>query len=101
MEKTIQRVGNSWVVPLTRELKEIGFKLGDKIETKTFPNCVVLLRNSFDIYLPIDEDTWKKFKAIIIRKEGNLNKIYEYLNEAIEDWIKKKTSLWHKTLLKW
>jgi len=102
-EKPIIRIGDSWGVTLTKFFKKMGLSLGDDVMI-FFDNDEIIITKEKNIkFLPaIERELWDKFLSVIIENEGydNLNKsnIKKCLEEAVTDWIKKKTSWWKKPI---
>ena len=98
--KKIVKYGNSWCIPLTKELKKIGLKKGDTIYTIIASQ--IILVSPLDIHdmkpLLINIRDYNNLKLLIKKYE---NKTFEtFLDEKIKEWLDKYGSFWKRPALK-
>jgi len=104
-KKTIQRSGSSMVVPLTAFFKKMGLNLGNEVSVFLDDGEILITNNdNTKKRIPsVDKEVWSKFISVIVELRGyeNLNKknIQNCMEDAMKEWIKKKTSFWKKPLL--
>ena len=92
------------VIPLTKFLKSMGLQMGDEVAIFLDDGEIIIAnKDSTKKRIPsVDKEIWNKFMSVIVELRGydNLNKknIQGCLEDAMKEWMKKKTSFWSKPI---
>jgi len=106
--RKVTRSGSSLSVNLTKALKQIGVKKGDQVYVKVNKDCIIISKNKVNGNGKpeiVDERVWREFLATLVKLYGKKfimdeKSVGKKLEEAIRTWIKKKTSIWEKPIIK-
>ncbi len=106
--RKVTRCGSSLSINLTKALRKMGIKRGDKVYIKINKDTIIISKkkvNGNGKPEIIDDRVWRDFLATLVKLYGRKcimdeKKIGEKLEEAIKTWIKKKTSIWEKPIIK-
>jgi len=91
-QRSIIKFGNGFVITLTKELKSMGFKPKDKLWV-LFDGEKIIIANDINSALKpfgVDEELWKDFYSMVVKKHGEKNievNISRELNNCIQDWL--------------
>jgi len=97
--RKVSRTGSSLSLNLTKFLKQIGAKRGDKVYVKINNDKIIISKNKLnDNGKPeiISERVWREFEATLLKKYGkkfimNEKNVAKKLEEAIKYWIERET----------
>jgi len=106
--RKVTRCGSSLSINLTKALRKMGIKRGDKVYVKINEDTIIISKkkvNGNGKPENIDERVWREFLATLVKLYGKKfimdeKNVGKKLEEAIKVWIKKKTSIWEKPIIK-
>ena len=106
--RKVTRSGSSLSLNLTKYFKQIGIKKGDKVYIKVNNDTIMISKRNLNMNGKpeiISDKVWREFLATLLKLYGkkfimNENNIGKKLEEAIKTWIKKKTSILERPIIK-
>ena len=107
-KRKVNKVGTSLAIYLSKYAKKIGIDEGDYVNIVADDDRIVIFpENSADHLKPIrfDKKLWNEFVGTIVNVYGrnfatNDANIIKCLEEAVKMWIKKKSSIWEKPIIR-
>lgn len=102
-KRKIGKMGNSLAIPITSELKDLNYSLGDTVHVNKFNgvNIIVIgpkIDSLFELFL--DKEMSSRFNMLLKEEnEGeNINELkLDTLRELVGWWIKEKQTSWYES----
>lgn len=106
-KRKVGRTGGSLSLNLTKFFKKMGIKSGEFVWVFTDGEKIIISKakpNSLKL-LNISDDVWRSFLATLVEEYGeevimDRNKIKEFVEEALINYVKKKKSFWDKVVFR-
>lgn len=104
-KKKIGKMGSSWAIPLTGELKEVDFEQGDLVNIHVLERhkSILIGKNNIDniFELVMDQDVFRRFKfELQERDEFEYKKMKEIISALVSQWIEYQQKDWYDKPLK-
>lgn len=99
-KKKVGKMGSSMAVPLTKEFKEVGIEVGDKVNVHVLNphNNVLIGKNNIDniFELLIDKDVFRRFKFELEEEDRmKYKEIKNIVTALVSQWVQYQQKDWY------